>query len=79
MGIQDFNPAVQKIIRRIQPYEQTKATFDLCRQLAFESINIDLIYGCRCRRLKVFWIPSTRSSLLARIAWRCSAMRMFRG
>jgi oxygen-independent coproporphyrinogen-3 oxidase len=45
MGIQDFNPAVQKIIRRIQPYEQTKATFDLCRQLAFESINIDLIYG----------------------------------
>ena len=45
MGIQDFNPEVQKIIRRIQPYEQTKATFDLCRQLAFESINIDLIYG----------------------------------
>jgi oxygen-independent coproporphyrinogen III oxidase len=45
MGIQDFNPEVQKIIRRIQPYEQTKTTFDLCRALAFESINIDLIYG----------------------------------
>ena len=45
MGIQDFNPEVQKIVRRIQPYEKTKATFDLCRQLAFESINIDLIYG----------------------------------
>jgi oxygen-independent coproporphyrinogen-3 oxidase len=45
MGIQDFNPAVQKIVRRIQPYEQTKAIFDLCRSLAFESVNIDLIYG----------------------------------
>lgn len=45
MGIQDFNAAVQKVIRRIQPYALTKATFDLCRQLAFESINIDLIYG----------------------------------
>jgi oxygen-independent coproporphyrinogen-3 oxidase len=45
MGIQDFNPAVQKIVRRVQPYDQTKAIFDLCRSLAFESINIDLIYG----------------------------------
>jgi oxygen-independent coproporphyrinogen III oxidase len=45
MGIQDFNPDVQRIVRRIQPYEQTKALFDLCRALAFESINIDLIYG----------------------------------
>jgi oxygen-independent coproporphyrinogen-3 oxidase len=45
MGIQDFNPEVQKIVRRIQPYEKTKAIFDLCRSLAFESVNIDLIYG----------------------------------
>jgi oxygen-independent coproporphyrinogen III oxidase len=45
MGIQDFNPEVQKIIRRIQPYEMTKSIFDTCRSLAFESINIDLIYG----------------------------------
>jgi oxygen-independent coproporphyrinogen-3 oxidase len=45
MGIQDFNPVVQKTIHRIQPYESTKALFDLCRALAFESINIDLIYG----------------------------------
>ncbi len=45
MGIQDFNPVVQKTVRRIQPYEQTKAIFDLCRSLAFESVNIDLIYG----------------------------------
>ncbi len=45
MGIQDFNPLVQKTVRRIQPYEETKAIFDLCRRLDFESINVDLIYG----------------------------------
>jgi oxygen-independent coproporphyrinogen-3 oxidase len=45
MGIQDFNPVVQKTIHRIQPYEMTKAVFDLCRAQRFESINVDLIYG----------------------------------
>lgn len=45
MGIQDFNPLVQKTVRRFQPYEATKAMFELCRSLGFESINIDLIYG----------------------------------
>jgi oxygen-independent coproporphyrinogen-3 oxidase len=45
MGIQDFDPLVQKTVRRIQTFEQSKAVFDLCRSLAFESINIDLIYG----------------------------------
>jgi oxygen-independent coproporphyrinogen-3 oxidase len=45
MGIQDFNPLVQKTVRRVQPYEMTRAIFDLCRALNFESINVDLIYG----------------------------------
>src|SRR4030095_13847455 len=45
MGIQDFNPLVQKTINRVQPYEDTRRTFDYCRALGFESINIDLIYG----------------------------------
>ena len=45
MGIQDFNPEVQNRVKRIQPYEDTKALFDACRALDFESINIDLIYG----------------------------------
>ncbi|MBN2339339.1 MAG: oxygen-independent coproporphyrinogen III oxidase [Acidobacteria bacterium] len=45
MGIQDFNPEVQKAVRRIQPYAETRALFDCCRGLGFESINVDLIYG----------------------------------
>lgn len=45
MGVQDFNPLVQKTVRRIQSFELTKSLFDRCRDLRFESINIDLIYG----------------------------------
>jgi oxygen-independent coproporphyrinogen III oxidase len=45
MGIQDFNPLVQQTVHRIQPYELTRALYDLCRELRFDSINIDLIYG----------------------------------
>jgi len=45
MGVQDFNPIVQKTVRRIQSFELTKSLFDRCRDLRFESINIDLIYG----------------------------------
>lgn len=45
MGIQDFDPLVQKTINRVQPYGDTRRLFDYCRELGFESINIDLIYG----------------------------------
>jgi oxygen-independent coproporphyrinogen-3 oxidase len=45
MGIQDFDPLVQKTIHRVQPYEATRRLFDYSRELGFESINIDLIYG----------------------------------
>ena len=45
MGVQDFNPLVQKTVHRIQPYELTKALVELCRDVGFESINLDLIYG----------------------------------
>ncbi len=44
-GVQDFNPAVQKAINRIQPYEQTKAMCDAVRSLGFSGLNLDLIYG----------------------------------
>jgi len=45
MGVQDFNPLVQKTIHRIQPYDLTRELVDSCRALGYESINIDLIYG----------------------------------
>jgi len=44
-GVQDFDPAVQKAVHRIQPAEQVFALVDASRRLGFESVNVDLIYG----------------------------------
>ena len=54
MGIQDFNPEVQEKVRRIQPFEATRELFERCRSLAFESINIDLIYGLPLQTPAIF-------------------------
>src|SRR5437660_3541881 len=45
MGVQDFKEDVQKAIHRIQPYEQTRDLIAIARELGFDSINVDLIYG----------------------------------
>ncbi|PKO44966.1 MAG: oxygen-independent coproporphyrinogen III oxidase [Betaproteobacteria bacterium HGW-Betaproteobacteria-3] len=44
-GVQDFDPAVQKAVHRIQPAEQVFALVETARELGFESVNVDLIYG----------------------------------
>lgn len=44
-GVQDFDPMVQKAVHRVQPAEQVFALVEAARQIGFESINIDLIYG----------------------------------
>ena len=44
-GVQDFDPAVQKAVHRVQPAEQVFALVDAARQQGFESVNVDLIYG----------------------------------
>jgi oxygen-independent coproporphyrinogen-3 oxidase len=45
MGIQDFHPEVQAAINRIQPFELTRDLLMAARELKFDSINVDLIYG----------------------------------
>lgn len=45
LGVQDFDPAVQFIINRIQTFEQTKKVVDAARALGYTSVNFDLIYG----------------------------------
>ena len=45
MGIQDFDPVVQKAVNRIQSEESTRRMVEWCRGLGFNSINVDLIYG----------------------------------
>jgi len=43
--VQDFDPAVQKAVHRIQPVGQVFQLVGAARRLGFESINVDLIYG----------------------------------
>ena len=45
MGVQDFNPEVQKAVNRIQSRDQTLGVLREARELGFRSINMDLIYG----------------------------------
>ena len=44
-GVQDFDPAVQRAVHRVQPYDQVAALMHASRELGFESINADLIHG----------------------------------
>jgi oxygen-independent coproporphyrinogen-3 oxidase len=45
MGVQDFHPEVQQAIHRLQPFELTRDLIASARELGFDSINVDLIYG----------------------------------
>ena len=36
LGVQDFNPDVQKAVNRIQPFEMTKETMDAARAEGFQ-------------------------------------------
>lgn len=44
-GVQDFDPAVQKAVHRVQPAEQVFSLVQAARDIGFESLNVDLIYG----------------------------------
>ncbi len=54
MGVQDFHPAVQEAVNRIQPESITRDAVTWCRQLGFSSINLDLIYGLPFQTVKTF-------------------------
>jgi len=45
VGIQDFDPEVQKAVNRIQSEEETRTVIDAARVNGFVSVNADLIYG----------------------------------
>ena len=45
LGVQDFDPAVQRAVNRLQSTEETLDLIDACRDSGFRSVNVDLIYG----------------------------------
>jgi len=54
MGVQDFTESVQKAVNRIQPEEMTRQVVDWVRELGFQSINLDLIYGLPFQTTEAF-------------------------
>ena len=44
-GVQSFDPAVQKAIGRVQPFEQVRQATEWARTLRFDGLSFDLIYG----------------------------------
>lgn len=45
LGVQDYDPKVQKAVHRIQPREMTEEVAGWLREAGFVSLNVDLIYG----------------------------------
>jgi oxygen-independent coproporphyrinogen-3 oxidase len=45
IGIQDFDSKVQQAVNRIQPEAMSRKVIEQSRQLGFDSVSVDLIYG----------------------------------
>lgn len=45
LGVQDFDPEVQRAINRVQSERQTEAVIRAARACGYRSVNVDLIYG----------------------------------
>jgi len=54
VGVQDFDPAVQAAVHRIQPQDMTRRVIDEARAAGFRSVNLDLIYGLPRQTLDSF-------------------------
>ena len=60
LGVQDFNPEVQKAVHRVQPEALTRDLILQARSLGFQSINVDLICGLPLQTLKSFDVTLDR-------------------
>lgn len=54
MGVQDFNEQVQKAVNRIQPEDMTRQVVAWVRELKFQSVNLDLMYGLPFQSIETF-------------------------
>lgn len=54
LGVQDFDPEVQRLVNRIQPEKMTRDLTEMAREIGYESVNFDLIYGLPKQTLETF-------------------------
>ncbi len=63
LGVQDFDPDVQKAVNRIQPEAQTLEVINAAREAKYRSVSIDLIYGLP--RQNVMTMAQTLAKVIA--------------
>lgn len=54
LGVQDFEPRVQRAVNRIQGEGETLAVLESARDHGFKSVNMDLIYGLPLQTVESF-------------------------
>lgn len=88
LGVQDFDPEVQRLVNRIQPFEQTETITTAARNLGYDSVNFDLIYGLPKQTLQTTKVMVERTLELrpdrialysfALVPWIKPAQRLFK-
>jgi oxygen-independent coproporphyrinogen III oxidase len=86
-GVQDNDPEVQRVINRIQPFQNVKAATENARAVGFSSVNFDLIYGLPLQTLEsiertinqVIELRPDRIAFYsyAHVPWTSKAQRLF--
>ncbi|MGZ5189476.1 MAG: oxygen-independent coproporphyrinogen III oxidase [Flavisolibacter sp.] len=86
-GVQDNDPEVQKIINRIQPFENVRSATENARSVGFKSVNFDLIYGLPLQTIesiertinKIIELKPDRIAFYsyAHVPWTSKAQRLF--
>ena len=86
-GIQDFDPKVQAIIHRVQPYRTVEQVVNAARAIGYTSINFDLIYGLPAQSIDTILDTIEKTGRLhpdrlafysyAHIPWIKPAQRMY--
>ena len=54
VGVQDFDPDVQRAVNRVQSVQQTRTVIDAARAAGFRSVSVDLIYGLPLQNVPAF-------------------------
>lgn len=86
-GVQENDPEIQKVINRIQPFENVARATNEARRIGFTSVNFDLIYGLPFQTKKT--IQATLKQCLtlkpdriafysyAHVPWKSRVQRLF--
>jgi oxygen-independent coproporphyrinogen III oxidase len=87
LGVQDFDPEVQRLVNRIQPEAETRRITEEARELGYSSVNFDLIYGLPKQTVSSFALTIEKTIALrpdrialysfALVPWIKPAQRLF--